>query len=518
MNRVAAIGPLVAAFVLSLTGCQPPAPGTTLIVNARIIDGSGGPSYSAAVRLDGDRIADIGQLEAAAGERVIDAGGLVLAPGFIDTHSHHDYRWQQYRDMPAVVSQGVTTIVRGADGQSGTEEVFGYITQQEFNEAFEASPAAVNIASFSPHGSIRAAVLGDDFQRTATEQEIDEMSELLRADMDHGALGLGSGLEYQPGIFSDTEEVIALAGVASEEGGRYMSHVRDEDDHFMDSIDEIIRIGREADIPVHISHIKLADNQFWGTADAVIGKLNAALEDGVVISADIYPYAYWASSLAVLFPEKDYTDMDVAKFTFTRTTEPDTLFLTSFAPNPDYAGLNFTQVAELRESSPEQALLDLAQASDAYRRETGLRGDSIIARGMNEDDIIRFMRWGYTNICSDGGNAGGHPRGRGAFPRFLHVYAVPDNGISLESAIVKMTSLSASNVGIAERGLVKPGYYADLVLLDPAEIRDRATFEQPDLLSTGIDKVWVNGTLVFEEGRPTGAHPGRIVSRAGFGD
>lgn len=511
--RAAARYIIVAVLVAA---CQAPETGSTIIINATIVDGSGDPAVNGAVRIDGDRIVATGDLEPLPGESTIEAAGLVLAPGFIDTHSHHDRDWQNYRDMLAVVSQGVTTIVRGADGSAGVEDAFGYITQAEFNRQFNAGPAAANIASFSPHNSIRSTVMGRDFKRTATAQELADMSALVQADMDHGALGLGTGLEYQPGIFSDTEEVIALAKIASAAGGRYMSHVRDEDDVFMSSIDELIRIGKEADIPVHLSHIKLADKHFWGTTDAVIEKLNGALDEGVVISADIYPYVYWASILSVFFPEKDYTDMAVANFTFERSTAPETLILVHYAPNPEYAGLNFAEIAAAREQSPQQALLDLTQESDTWLREHGRSGNSIIARGMIEDDVIKFMRWGYTNICSDGGQSGGHPRGRGSFPRFLSRYAIPENGISLESAVVKMTSLSASNVGIAERGMIKAGYFADLVLFDPETIEDRATFADPDLVSTGVDRVWVNGILVFADGRTTGAFPGRIVHREGF--
>ena len=205
----------VILLAASIAACQAPETSSTIIINATVVDGSGEPAITGAVRIEGDRIVAVGDLEPLPGENTVDAGGLVLAPGFIDTHSHHDRNWQNYRDMLAVLSQGVTTIVRGADGDAGVEEAFGYVTQAEFNEQFNASPAAANIASFSPHGSIRSSIMGRDFKRTASEQELADMSALVQADMDHGALGLGTGLEYQPGIFSDTEEVIALASIAS---------------------------------------------------------------------------------------------------------------------------------------------------------------------------------------------------------------------------------------------------------------------------------------------------------------
>jgi N-acyl-D-amino-acid deacylase len=242
--------------------------------------------------------------------------------------------------MLAVVSQGVTTIVRGADGNSGLDDAFGFLSLADFNEQFEQAPAAVNVASFSPHGGVRTAIMGSDFRRAASAGEIERMSALVADDMQNGALGLATGLEYMPGIFATTDEVIALSKTAAAAGGRYMSHVRDEDDRFTDAVDELIRIGREADIPVHISHIKLADKKAWGSPDAIIARLDRARADGIEVTADIYPYLYWQSVLSVLFPDKDYSDRDVARFTFERTTAPDTLILTSFQPDPSLAGLS----------------------------------------------------------------------------------------------------------------------------------------------------------------------------------
>ena len=499
-------------LTLALAACQVPPPTSSLIENALIMDGSGEHAYAGSVRIDGDRIVDVGQLTALSGERTLDAAGLILAPGFIDTHSHHDSGMNDHLDMLAVVSQGVTTIIRGADGSSGLEAAYSYISQEEFNQQFNANPAAVNIASFSPHGSLRFAVMGDDFRREARDDEIAKMQALVKADMQHGALGLSTGLEYMPGIFSATDEVIALAKVAAASGGRYASHLRDEDDLFLDAVDEIIRIGREANIPVHISHIKLADKKFWGTTEVVLEKLAAARENGVEVTADIYPYLYWHSLLAILFPDRDYTNRDAAQFTFERTTAPETLIITSYAANPAYEGLSIAEIAVLNEQDAETTLLQLAQGSDQYLQETGVIGDSIIAKGMTEEDVENFMRWEYTNICSDGGYGGGHPRGYGSFPRVLSRYVDDESGFSTEAAIAKMTSLSAANAGIRQRGLIEPGYFADLVLFDPDTIRDHATFEESERVSTGIHSVWVNGEIVYIDGATTGLFPGRIVS------
>ena len=507
---------IAGCLALALSGCQSADPTSTLIHNAVVIDGSGSPPYVGAVRIDGDRIVDAGILKPLRNETTIDAQGKVLAPGFIDTHSHHDRKIADNLDMLAAVSQGITTIVRGADGGAGLEEAYGYISQKDFNDLFHANPAAINIASFSPHNGLRHVVMGSDFRRPASDEEISAMQAIVEDDMNHGALGLGTGLEYMPGIFSETEEVIELARIAASHGGHYMSHVRDEDANFLDAVDEVIRIGRETGIPVHISHIKLADRKYWSTVDTVLDKLDSARDEGVVVSADIYPYIHWQSLLAIFFPERDYTSMAEAEYTFERTTAPDTLVITRFEPNPSYAGLTVAEIARLNEQSPEETLLLLTQMSDRHLQETGRTGDSIIAKGMTEADVTRFMKWEYTNLCTDGGHSGGHPRGYGSFPRFLNRYVNDETGITPEAAVRKMSGLSAINVGIENRGLIEPGYFADLVLYDPDTIEDHATFDEPEKISTGILSVWVNGQVVFQEGETTGVYPGRIVNRAGF--
>ena len=487
---------------------------STLITNAIIHDGSGSDPFHGALRFDGEFIIEIGDVEALDGETVIDAGGLVLAPGFIDTHSHHDRAMSEYRHMPGVLSQGVTTFVRGADGASVSEDDLRHLPQAEFNTSFSESPAAVNVASYSAHNSIRRAVLGDDYRRPATPGEINMMAELVKADMESGALGLATGLEYEPGIFSETSEVVALAKIAAEYDGRYMSHVRDEDDLQMDAFEEVIQIGREAQLPVHISHIKLADREFWGTSNAVIGKLSAARDNGIEVSADIYPYERWASNLAILFPARDYSDRSVADFTFSHTATPEDIMLSYYAPNPDFNGRTIAEVASILEKDVATTLMELALAADDYRKETGRGGAGIIARGMVEGDVAGLMLWEHTNICSDGGHGGGHPRGYGAFPRVLGRYVRTLGVLPLAEAIYKMTALAAQSMGIEDRGRIRTGYFADLVLFDPETIDDRSTMEDPAAVSVGVEKVWVNGVLAFAEGEPTQVYPGRVVTRS----
>ena len=500
-------------LVFTLASCTPrptPAPATgasVLIANARIIDGMGSAARSGSVRIVGDRIGEVGDLRARAGERVVDAGGLVLAPGFIDTHSHHTSGLFEMRDAVAVVSQGITTIVAGQDGGSRSPLA-------DFFARLEREPPAVNVASYSGHGSIREQVMGDDFKRVATTTQIDRMRELLRADMEAGALGLSTGLEYDPGIYSAPEEVVELAKVAASFGGRYISHIRSEDRYFWQAIDEIIAIGREARLPVQVSHIKLAMRSLWGRADSLVRVLDHARAAGIDITADIYPYTYWQSTLTVLFPERDFENRTTAEFVLREISAPDGLLLGQFGPDTTYVGRTVAQIAAARGTDPPATLMALIRESLAMEKRTGNSAESVIGTSMDERDIERLLAWPFANVCSDGGLAGRHPRGFGAFTRVLGEYTRQRRVLSLEETVRKMTSLSAHNVGIVERGRITPGYFADLVLFDPVTVRDMATPESPQARSVGIRTVWVNGEVVYDGEATTGRHPGRVLRRA----
>lgn len=414
--------------------------------------------------------------------------------------------------MPGVLSQGVTTILRGMDGFSVDDVTNLYVSTATFNETLAASPAAVNIASYAPHNSIRREVMGSDDRRHATDSELAAMIELLAADLQAGALGMSTGLEYEPGTFASTQEVIDLAKVVASHGGRYVSHMRDEDDLVLDAIKEAINVGREAQIPVQISHIKLADRALWGITDTVLQLLDSARTDGIEVTADIYPYQRWAANLAILFPERDYTRREDAVFTFEHTATAEDILLLEFPPNPDFAGHTIADIAELTERSNEDTLMSLAQAADDYFKETGQDGSLIIAKGMNEADIGEFLQWPHTVICSDGWH-GGHPRGYGSFPRVLGHYVRELGILSLPEAIHKMTGLTAHTHGISDRGLIRVGHFADIVVFDPQTIVDHATMDNPTAVSSGIRNVWVNGVLAFDNDEPTRAYSGQIVRR-----
>jgi N-acyl-D-amino-acid deacylase len=454
------------------------------------------------VRIEGDRIAAVGELEPKHGEAVVDAKGLVLAPGFIDVHSHHEDGLFKMRDAAPVVSQGITTIVAGQDG-SMTWPV------KEMFERLEKTPVAVNVATYVGHGSIRLDAMGKDgYKRHATADEIAKMRRAVDEGMRAGALGLSTGLEYDPGIYSTTEEIIELARAAKRHGGRYISHIRSEDRYFWEALDEIVRIGREADIPVEVTHMKLAMVDWWGQSGRFLGVLDKARAQGVDITGDIYPYEYWHSDLTVLFPKRDFTNRDEAEFVLDHVTPADGIILTEFSPEPALVGKSLAQVAKDKGTDPAIELMDLIARSSGENDE-----QSIMGKGMTDEDIAALIAWPWASVCSDGSLESMHPRGRGAFTKVLRVYVRERKLLTLEEAIRKMTGLSAANVGIEDRGLIRAGAAADLLLLDPATVADRSTFEDPLALSVGIEKVWVNGVQVWENGKATGAYPGKGIRR-----
>jgi N-acyl-D-amino-acid deacylase len=506
---------LITTFCLLLVGCSDSnvqdkttggGSGTT-IVGATVIDGTGAPAMATAVRIVGDRIEAIGDIEPAPADTVIDATGLVLAPGFIDTHSHADDDILEHADARAAVNQGVTTVVGGADG-------FSQYPLAEFFATLEATPMAINLASFAGHNTYRDRVMGEDFRRVATDEEVDAMKPLLEEDLAAGALGLSTGLEYDPGIYSTPEEVVALSKVAASYGGRYTSHLRSEDRAFWEAVDEILDIGRRAVIPVNITHIKLAMQSSHGKAEQLLSLLDTARAQGVEVTADIYPYTYWQSTLEVLFPERDFDNLESARFAVTEVSTPEEMLIARFAPEPDLAGKTLEEIAAERDTDPATALMDLIREAQEYRDETGEDSvESVIAVSMTEEDMDHLLRWPWANICTDGELWGSHPRGFGSFTRVLGHYVRERQTLSLEEAIHKMTGRAATTIGLEGRGRIASGLPADLVLFDPRTVADLATTDDPHRDSAGIHKVWVNGELVWNEGDITGARPGRVLRR-----
>ena len=489
-----------------MPGCATSDP-ATLISGALLLDGTGAPARTADVRIQDGVVLEIGDLAPEPGDDVIGAAGRVLAPGFIDTHSHHDRGLLEEPGALAVVSQGITTIVVGQDGGSP-------IPLDAFFQDLEAAPPAVNVAAYAGHNSMRRRVMGDDFRRAATPPEVDSMGTLLRSALEAGALGLSTGLEYDPGIYSTTDEVIELARVAARfAGARYISHIRSEDRAFWDAVEEIILIGKEAGIPVQVSHIKLAMRSLWGQTDRLLARLDAARAEGVDITADVYPYEYWQSTMTVLFPERNFADRSAATFALEELAPPEGMIVSSFGPDPEYIGQTVSDIARLRGTDPVTTYMDLIAEARAWEDSTGRGGEGIIARSMRMEDIATLYQWAHTNVSSDGGLRGRHPRGFGSFPRVLARMVRQDSVLTIEEAVHRMTGLAARHMGFADRGVIRVGAPADLVLFDPESVEDRATFDEPQRTSVGIDRVWVNGVVVYSSGAVTGATPGMVIRR-----
>ena len=381
----------------------------------------------------------------------------------------------------------------------------------------------MNVASYAGHNTYRDLVLGDDFRREATAEEIAAMARLLEEDLAAGALGLSTGLEYDPGIYSSTEEVVQLAQVAAAAGGRYLSHLRSEDRWFWDAVEEIIHIGEATGMPVQLTHAKLALHSLWGEAPRLLGRLEAARAEGVNITLDVYPYPYWQSTLTVMFPDRDFTDLEESRFVVSEMARPEGILIPVYAPEPAYAGRTLADIAAERGEEPAAVLLDLIQRAEAMRndpdRDPGTRVESVIATSMSEEDIAQIFAWEHASLSTDGALFGAHPRGFGSFPRAIRQFVRERKILSLEEAVRRMTSLTADNQGLRDRGRIAPGMAADLVLFDPETIGDRATPESPHELSVGIHRVLVAGETVFADGRVTAARPGvflrRVLPRSG---
>lgn len=483
-------------------------PTTELITNSKIVDGTGIASYAGAVRIKNNRIWEIGDLQPFVGEKVTNANGLVLAPGFIDAHSHHFGGLESRPDAEALVSQGITTIVIGQDGSSYPIDTLQKRMKQQ--------PVAVNVATYTGHSTLRAKAMGaKSLFRTAKTDEIEKMKLDLKAEMEKGSLGLATGLEYESAFFSNRDEVLQLAKVAAKAGGRYMSHIRSEDIGFDEALDEIIEIGRQTKMPVQVSHIKIAKRDQWGRSWEVLGTLQKARAQGINITADCYPYDFWNSTLRVLFPKRDYTNAESAEFAVNQLFDPSGSVLVRYAPNAAYVGKTILAISQMRNETTSKTLMGLiAEAADFDEKNPDFKGstETIMGKSMSESDVANFLAWPFTTICSDGG-WGGHPRGYGAFTRVLGNYVRDKQLMSLETAIHKMTSLTAENLGLQNRGLIQPAFYADLVLFDPNRVNGNASIQNPTALSSGIERVWVNGEEVYHAQKSTGKRSGVFVGR-----
>lgn len=497
-----------------------------LITNARIVDGSGNPWFRADIGIKDGRIASIGRLAPANASKTIDAANLIVAPGFIDVHAHVESIFS----LPAAenfVRMGVTTLVTGNCGGSTTDVT-------EFLGRIKEKPLAVNLATLIAHGSVRRQAMGSE-DRAPTPDEMKKMESLVEQGMKDGAVGLSTGLIYVPGTYAKTDEIVNLARIVSRYGGIYATHMRNEGEFVADAIRESIQIGEQANLPVEISHFKISNKKMWGQTPMTIGLVREARERGLMVTVDQYAYTASSTSLDSRLPawlrsggldEAKKRLADSATRERVRKEMKEGLKRSGFK---DYAyaivanyetdrSFNGKSIAEITKVVTGKS--DVARQIDQIISMYEAGGASMVYHSMSEDDVQRIMREPFTMIASDSGvrelnESVPHPRGYGNNARVLGRYVRDLKLISLEDAIRKMTSLPAQTFNFRDRGFVREGFVADLVVFDEKTIADRATFDKPHQYPAGISYVMVNGELVFAGEAMTGARPGVALRASG---
>lgn len=467
-----------------------------LIKNARIIDGTSQPTYVGDVRVKNGKIAKIGSIKPSPSDEVMDANGLILAPGFIDIHNHSESGLLREGTAANQVSQGITTVIVGPDGGSPfpLKDYFAKLDGK----------VAVNVGAFIGHATLREQVMvKGDYARTVAESELAEMQKLLEQSMKEGAFGLSSGLEYDTGFSASTEELIALAKIAAKHKGIYMTHMRDEEEGMLDALREAIRIGREAKLPVQISHIKMGNRNVWGKSAEAIALIEETRKSGFDITADAYPYTAWASTITVLVPSRKHEDKAEIEKGLNNVGGADKVLITSHAANRSYEMRTMADIAAARNISPIELYIEIVKNG----------GAGVVCNSMNEDDVKAFYAQPWVMASSDGGIGSRHPRGTGTFTRVLGRFVRENKWFSLEEAVRKMSAMPAARLGLKDRGFIKKGMKADLVLYDPTTVIDNATFAEPQRVSSGVKLVLVNGVKVWGDGKISGDLPGQILHR-----
>jgi dihydroorotase/N-acyl-D-amino-acid deacylase len=530
-----------------------------VIRHGRIIDGTGSPWYAGDIGIRAGRIAAIGRLDSAAARQTVEADGLVVAPGFIDMLGQSELSLLVAPSVPSKIFQGITTEITGEGGSAGplTDSIVAadqadydhyrvtpdWRTLGEYFARLEKQGIGINFASYVGATQVRRVVLGDG-DRTPTAEELERMKTLVRDAMREGAVGVSTSLQYPPAPYAHTDELVALATEASAFGGVYATHLRSEGADIFAALDEAIRIGREARIPVEIWHLKVAGKRNWGRMPQVVAKIDSARRAGVDIAADTYAYPAWFNSMSAFVPpwahdggdarlierlrdpaarrriRRDMLDPKGAWDNEWQEIPGPSSVLIGVVQNPalrQYQGKTLAQVAALRHTDAINALLDVLAEDKAHTY--------VAVFGMAEPDITLALRQPWTSIDNDSqgtspdgllGQEHPHPRAYGTFPRILRKYVREERRLTLEDAIRKFTSLPAQRMRLADRGVLKLGMWADVVVFDPAKVRDRATFAEPNQLSEGMQWVLVNGIPVIADGRATGALPGRVLRGAGW--
>jgi len=550
---------LLIFLTLSIFGVAADQPFDLVIVKGHIIDGTGSPWYSGDIGIRAGRIAAIGNLSEAARKRSIDAQGKVVAPGFIDMLGQSEMTILVDPRLPSKIFQGITTEVTGEGGSIAPlndaiiqADAPGYEhykitpdwrTFRQYFARLEKQGIGINLASYVGATQVRRMILGDaDVQPTA--EHLEKMKSLVRDAMHDGAVGVSTALEYAPAPYAKTEELIALASEAAKFGGIYATHMRSESDDVLGSIDESLRIGREAHIPVEIWHIKVAGKHNWGRMPEVVAKINQARAQGADISANTYAYTAWFNSMSAFIPPWAHDGGDVKLIE--RLKDPTTRarirkemmtpsktwdnewdeisgpqdVMIGVVQNPalkEFQGKRLSDVAKAWNKDPMDALFDLLIEDKAFT--------SCAVFGMSEPDVALALQQSWVSVDNDSsgtspegilGEEHPHPRAYGTFPRVLRKYVREEKKLTLEDAIRKFSSLPAQRMRFIDRGVLRSGMWADVVIFDPETVRDLATFDNPNQLSQGMEYVLVNGVPVIEHGKMTGALPGRVLRGAGY--
>ena len=552
---------LLAPLLLLLTPSPLPAQGAAydlVIRNGRIVDGTGSPWYAGDLGIRTGRIAAIGRLDGARAKQVIDARGQVVAPGFIDMLGQSELAILADPSLPSKIFQGITTEITGEGGspaplndaiiaadRAGYEQLGvepDWRTLAEYYARLERQGIGINMATYVGATQVRRMVLGDD-DRDPTPAQLDRMRALVRQAMRDGAVGLSTSLQYPPAPYAETPELIALASEAARLGGIYATHLRNESDEILPALDEAIRIGREAGIPVEVWHLKTAGKNNWGRMPKVVAKIDSARKAGVDIAADTYAYPAWFNSLSSFVPPwahdggtarllerlrdkaaRDRIRRDMVSTeagwdnSWQKISGPEAILIGA-VHNPSlrkYQGRTLAEVAAARGGDAIEALLDFLVEDQAFTY--------VAVFGMSEPDVALALEqpWVSINCDSEGASPEGvlskshpHPRAYGTFPRILRKYVREEQRLTLEEAIRKFTALAAQRMRLGDRGVLKVGMWADVVVFDPETVRDRATFAQPHQLAEGMRWVLVNGVPVIAVGKATGARPGKVLRGSG---
>jgi N-acyl-D-amino-acid deacylase len=541
------------SFLLLFAGCRPAAQYDIVIKNGTIYDGTGGEPFAADIGVTGDRIAFIGKVDDAAGKKVLDATGFAVAPGFMNMMCWSNESLIADGRSQSEIRQGVTTEILGEGNSMGPlspemkkqlqsmqgdiKYEISWTTLSEYLRFLEKKGVAPNVASFIGAANPRMCVVGLE-DKDPTAEQLEQMKKLVRQEMEDGALGIASALVYAPGSYAKTEELIELCKVAAEYKGKYISHLRSEADHFLEALDEFLRIAREADIPAEIYHLKVGGESNWPKLGQAIAKIEEAQKAGLRITADMYTYTAGSTGLEACVPlwaqsggpeamrsrikdaaqrRRILQDMRAPGKgweNFYLLAGPEKILLVGFGNEAlkPLQGKTLAEVAKLRKKDPTEVVLDLLTEDKI--------GISAVYFMMSEDNVRKQLKLPWVSFCSDAASmapegvflkASTHPRAYGSFARFLGKYVRDEKLVPLAEAIRRLSNLPAQNLGLDRRGQLKAGMFADIVAFDPAAIADKATYENPHQYAVGMKHVLVNGKVVLENGEHTATLPGRAL-------